>query len=241
MVAVVLALQVVDVGGRDERPAELAGVADDALVRLRLVGDPVLLNLEVDVVGAEHLDELVEMSARVVGPVLDQPPAKPRLQTAGERDHAVGVAREQLHVHVRLAALEALEKASRGELDQVAEAVVVGGEQGQVVALDPALGVPVVDQIGLEPKDRLDPVPLARLVVLDRAVHDPVVGEPQGRHPEFGGARGHPAIDLVGPLVDDLARPVEQRVFAVDVQVDDARAHPPIMASGPDVTRAPSR
>ena len=99
---------------------------------------------------------------------------------------------EQLHVDVRLAAREALEEAGRGELDEVAEAGVVGGEQGQVVALAPGSSArAVVDQVGLEPEDRLDPVLLAGLVELDRAVHDPVVGEPERRHPELGGARGH--------------------------------------------------
>ena len=82
MVVVVLAAQVVDVGGRDQRPAELARVAGDALVRLRLLGDPVLLDLEVDVVGAEDVDEVVEVGAGVGGPLLDQAAAEARLQAA---------------------------------------------------------------------------------------------------------------------------------------------------------------
>ena len=241
VVLVVLASQVVDVGGGDQRPAELAGVADDALVGLRLLGDPVLLHLEVDIVGAEHLDQVVEMGAGVVGALFDQATAKARLQAAGERDHTVGVALEQLHVDVRLAAPEALEEAGRGELDQVAEAGVVGGHQGEVVALHPALGAAIVDQIGLEPEDRLDPVLATGLVVLDRAVHHPVVGEPERRHPEFGRPRGEPAIDLVGSLVDDLAGAVEQRVLAVHVQMDHVPAHRPIIATGSVGTDARNR
>ena len=80
-----------------------------------------------------------------------------------------------------------------------------------MVALHPALGAAVVDQVGLEPEDRLDPVRPAGLVVLDRAVHHPVVGEPERRHPELRRAGGH-RLDLAGA--------VEQRVLAVDVQVN---------------------
>ena len=52
------------------------------------------------------------------------------------------------------------------------------------------VSVAVVDQVGLEPDDRLDPGRLARLVVLDRAVHHAVVGEAERGHVELGGAGG---------------------------------------------------
>ena len=134
------------------------------------------------------------------------------------------MALEQLHVDVRLAAPEALEEAGRGQLDQVAKPGVVGGEQRQVVALDPTLGPAVVDQVGLEPEDRLHVVLAARLVVLDRAVHHPVVGEPERGHAELGRPGRHRL---------DLVRAVEQRVLAVDVQVNRAPAHQSIIATAP--------
>ena len=98
---------------------------------------PVLLDLEVDVLGAEDPDQVVDVGARVVRALLDEPLAEARLQAAGERDHALGVAVEQLHVDVRLAAREALQEAGRGELDEVAKAGVRGRQQRQVVALVP--------------------------------------------------------------------------------------------------------
>ena len=122
VVVEVLAPQVVDVGGGDQRPAELPGEADDPLVGLVLLVDPVLLHLEVDLVGAEGLDQVVEVGAGVVVALFDQAPAEARLQAAGEDDDALGVALQQLHVDVGLAAREALEEAGRGELDQVGEA-----------------------------------------------------------------------------------------------------------------------
>ena len=222
MVVVVLAAQVVDVAGGDERAADLAGVADDPLVGLVLLGDPVDLDLQVDVVGAEDLDQVVEVGAGVGRAVLDQAPAKARLQAAGERDHALGVSVEQVHVDVCLAAPEALEEAGRAELDQVAKALVGGGEQRQVVALAALAGAPViVDEVGLEPEDRLDPDRFAGLVVLDGAVHHAVIGDAQRRHPELGRAGGHRVAHPLRGLALDLAMAVEQRVLAVDVQVGD--------------------
>jgi hypothetical protein len=218
----------VDVGRADQRPSELAGIAGDALVRLRLLGDPVLLDLEVDVLGAEHLDELVDVGAGVGGALLDEPAAESRLEAAGERDHPFGVAVEELHVDRWLAAGEPLEKARRGQLYEVAKAGVVGSEQGEVVSLPRPLGATVVDEVGLEPEDRLDPGRATGLVVLDRAVHHAVVGEPERRHPELGGA-ARQRVDLAGA--------VEQRVLAVDVEVDDAVAHRAIIATAPDDIR----
>ena len=80
VVLVVLAAEVVDVAGRDQRPADLAGDLDDSLVGLVLLGDPVLLDLEVDVVGAEDLHQLVGVGARLGRVVGDQPLAEARLR-----------------------------------------------------------------------------------------------------------------------------------------------------------------
>ena len=152
-------------------------------VGLVLLVDPVLLDLEVDLLGAEGLDQVVEVGAGVVVALFDQAAAEARLQAAGEDDHALGVRGEQLHVDVRLAAREALEEAGRGELDQVGEAGVALGQQGQVVALVADLlldRLAVVDEVGLEADDRLDPVLAAGLVEVDGAVHHAVVGEARG-------------------------------------------------------------
>ena len=58
---------------------------------------------------------------------------------------------EQLEVHARLAAVQALEEALAGERREVLEALVGRGEQRQVVALDLAIAHrAVVDEVGLE-------------------------------------------------------------------------------------------
>ena len=68
--------------------------------------------------------------------------------------------------------------------------------------------VAVVDEVGLEADDRLDPVLAAGLVEVDGAVHHAVVGEAQGRLSELRRAGRH-RLDLAGA--------VEQRVLAVGV------------------------
>ena len=220
VVVVVLTAQVVDVGRRDEAAAHLPREADDRLVDLLLLGDPVVLDLEVDVVGPEDVDEVVEVAAGLLHAPLDDPAARAGGEAAGERDDAVAVALQQLHVDARLAAVQALEEAGAGELREVLEALVVLREQREVVALDLALADrAVVDEVGLEAQDRLDVVLLAGLEELDRAVHHAVIGEAQRGLPELGRAGG----ELV-----DLAGAVQQRVLRVDVQMGDGgRAHGP--------------
>ena len=95
------------------------------------------------------------------------------------------MALEHRHVDVRLAAPEAVDEAGRAQLDEVAKALVRGGEQREVIALGATVGASVVvDQIGLEAEDRLDPRSPAGLVVIDGAVHHAVVGEAERGHAE---------------------------------------------------------
>ena len=211
VVVVVLLAEVVDVGGGDERAADLLGDLRDLLVDLLLLGDAVALDLEVDVLGAEDLDELVDVLAGLLRAALDDAPGAAARQAAGERDHAVGVALEQLEVDARLAAVQALGEAAAGELGEVAEALVAGGQEREVVALDLALADgAVVHEVGLEAEDRLDVVLLAGLVELDAAVHHAVVREAERGLPERRRAGGE-AVDVRGA--------VEQRILGVNVQV----------------------
>src|SRR3954453_18222682 len=140
-------------------------------------------------------------------------------RAAGQRDHAVAVGGELAHVERGLAAVEALEEAGRGELDEVPVADVVLGQQREVVALAAPRAAGravrmVVDEVDLAAHDRLDAVLRARLVELDRAVHHAVVGQAERGLAELGGPRGERL---------DVARAVEQRVLRVDVEVGAGR------------------
>src|ERR687887_394440 len=84
---------------------------------------------------------------------------------------------EQLPVDARLVVVP-LEVGGRGELDQVAVAGVVGGEQREV-RVPLRLRAAVVGNVDLAAEQRLDAVLLGLAVKLDRASHGAVVGEPE--------------------------------------------------------------
>jgi hypothetical protein len=233
MVAVVLAAQVVDVARPHQAAAHLAGDRDDPLVALLLRRQAVLLDLEVDARGAEDTDQVVGVGASLRAAVLEQPLAEARGEAARQRDDALGVALDLGQVDGRLAALQPLQKAGRGELDQVAVAGVALGQQRQVVALGTACGRVVVDQVDLTAEDRLDVVLAAGRVHLDGAVHDAVIGQPQGRLVELGRPLGERL---------DLARPVEQRVLGVNVEMcAGGGAHRDCMLGAAAAEAQPSR
>jgi hypothetical protein len=237
VVRVVLPAQVVNVGRRHERPAKLPCCSDDALIGLLLLRQPIGLDLEVDVVRPEDTQEVVGMGAGIGRPLLHEAPAEARLEASGEGDHPFRMAVQELHVHTRLAPPESLEEAGRSELDEVPKARVRSRHQGQVIALEALCGAPtIVDQIRLQSQDRLDSVLPAGLVVLDRPVHHPVIGEPESRHTQLRRTGRQPAVRAVRVLHGDLARAIEQRVLAVNVQVNYFPAHDGIISIGPDAT-----
>jgi len=172
--------------------------------------------LEVDVLGADRLEQVVGVGAGLVVAALGEPAREARGQAARQDDQALTVRRQLGEVDRRLAAVEALEEPGRAQPHEVAVALIGGRHEGQVVALGllrAAVRV-VVDVVDLAADDRLDPVLLGRLVELDGAVHHTMVGQRERRLPEGRGALGERV---------DLARPVEQRVLGVDVQVGAGR------------------
>jgi hypothetical protein len=217
VVAVVLTAQVVHVRRGDQRPVDLPGDPGDSLVGLLLGGYVIRLNLEVDVLRSEQLQQVVRVRPGVGGPVLDDPLTEARLEAPGERDHPFRVLLEKLRVDVRAPAREPHEEARRAELHQVLEPGLVRRQQGDVVALVAHLalgGLAVLHQVGLHAEDRLQPSLPARAVHLHGAVHHAVVGEAD---------RGHAQLRRPGRHLVDLARSVQQRILAVDVQVDGLR------------------
>jgi hypothetical protein len=122
------------------------------------------------------------------------------------------VLREQLPVDPRLVVV-ALQVAERREPDQVGVALVRLRQDGQVrVAL--LLAAAVVRDVELAADDRLDPLLLRLAMKLDRAGERAVVGESDRRHLQLGRPRGERR---------DPAGPVQDRVFRVDVEMDEGR------------------
>ena len=149
-------------------------------------------------------------------------------EAAGGGDEALVVLGEQVPVEARLVVV-ALEEGLAGELDEVAVAGLVLGQQGQVVVelpaalgvaagvVDPpaagrALAAVVVGHVGLGADDRLDPLLAALLVELQRPVHVAVVGDAERRLP---------VGDRLGDQLVEPGRPVEHRELGVDVEVGE--------------------
>ena len=220
-------VEIVDVPGRDERQLLRGGEPRERLERCLLHLETDVLELDVGVVAAEDLREPVELRGGVAIPVLGERARDTSGEAPRERDHTGRVAPEELPVDTRLVVV-ALEVPERAELDQVAVARVVGCQQREVrVAL--RLRPSIVDDVDLAAEDRLDALVARRLVELDRARHRAVVGERHGRHLELGRLCGQRR---------DPARPVEDRVLGVDVEVDELGGHGRAMLIGrPEVPR----
>ena len=209
----IVGVQVVHVTGGDEREARLRGERDELRVDLQLLGDAAVLDLDVGRVAAEDLNEAVEVGARVARPVLRERARDAPREAAGERDDALRVPLEQLPVDARLVVV-ALEVAERGELDEVRVALVRLREQRQVrVAL--RLRPAVVGDVDLAADDRLDAGLLRLAKELHGAGERAVIGQRDGWHLESRGLLDE---------VRDPARPVEDRVLGVDVQVNEGRS-----------------
>ena len=218
--------EVVDVAGGDERQLRLGRELDELRVDALLHVEARVLELDVGRVAPEHGREPVEVGGGVGRPVLLERLADAAGEAAGERDQAARVALEQLPVDARLRVV-ALEVAERAELDQVRVAGVRLGQEGQVRVAARARAA-VVGDVDLAADDRLDPLVARRLVEVDRAGERAVVGE---RH------RGHLELGRAGRERRDPARPVEDRILAVDVQVDEVGAHGGAILRGPGGAR----
>jgi hypothetical protein len=207
-------VEVVDVAGSDERQPQALREARQPAERGLLDLHPDVLELDVGRVPAEDLREPVELRLGVGVAVLAERARHAPAQAPREGDQPRSVALEELPVDTWLVVV-ALEVAERAELDEVAVADAVGGEEREVrvaLRLHPA----VVDDVDLAAEDRLDALLLRRLVEVDRPRHRTVVGERHRRHLECG---------RLPRERRDPARPVQDRVLGVDVQMDERGGH----------------
>ena len=122
---------VVAVVGREQRGVQVVGEGEQAGVHPLLVGDAVVLELDEELVAAEHVLEPGGEGAgrgRVVG---EEPLAHRAAEAAAGGDDPFAVLFEELEVDTRLVE-EPVEVRVRRELDEVAVAGVVLGEEGEV-------------------------------------------------------------------------------------------------------------
>ncbi len=229
----VLALRVlpageVDVVRGDEREVEPSGQADEKRVDGLLVGDAVVLELDVEAVLPEDRSVL---AGRVLG-LLDEAPGEPgtelALEAGREPDEPLGVGREQLLVDPR-AVVEALEIALRQEPAEVPVALPVPDEEDEMEMVDvvrrPGLLVEAAARrdVDLAAEDGLDAAGLGLLEKLDGAEDVAVVGDGHGRHVVPDGR-----LDQVR----HLQGAVEDAVLGMVVEVNERRFHRSLSPKG---------
>ena len=218
---VVVLVEEMDVVGGHRLEAELRGQLEQARGDLALRFQTVVVDFDVNVLLAEDVDQLGHRLARLAFVAEQQPLVDRAGNAAAEADDALRELAQRGAVDPRLAVVEALQVAERDELLQVAPALVGLGQQRHVAGPLAAGDVLLVLQaaggeVDLAAEDRLHPRLLAGLVELDRAEQVAVVGHRHRRHPELLRL----GRDLLGP-----GHPVEERVFGVQVEVDEGVGH----------------
>ncbi len=192
-------------------------------------GDPVFLvrasatrQLQIQALGKTLTQALQQRAVGVIG----QRALRQRAGMAGEGDQAVTGAVQPMLRDGRAPALLAFAPGARDQPRQIQIAGVVLAQQGQA----PRFAVSIVAQPQIATDDRLDAVGQRRLVELDQREQVAVVGQRQRRQAEAArvadqvGPRRRGRIAVLG-LVGNADDGVRQRVFAVDVQMDETRAH----------------
>ena len=229
---VVLAVHVVRVVGGDQRGADLAGDLDELRVRVALGLQPVVLQLDEQVVLAEDLLQPPGLVERALLVALQQRLQHVPAEAAGGGDQPVVVAPEQLPVHPRLVVV-ALHERQAGQLDEVAIALIGLGQQREVVvellaALGVAAGVVdaaaprrtlaaiLVGHVRLGADDRLHALGAALLEELEHPVHVAVIGDAERRL-----AVG----DGLGDEIVEARCAVQHRELGVDVEVGERIPH----------------
>ena len=225
---VVLAVGVVGVVGGEQGGVQLTGDVEQLWVGVALGRQAVVLQLDEEVVAPEDVLQprrLLECARAVTA---EQRLENVAAEAPGGRDEPVVVLGEELPIQPGLVVVPLEERLAR-ELDQVAVADLVLGQQGQVVvellaplrvtarvvdaaAARRALAAVVVGHVGLGADDRLDPLPPALLVELERPVHVAVIGDAESRLT----VGDRPCHQLVEP-----GRSVEHRELGVDVEVGE--------------------
>ena len=146
--------------------------------------------------------------------VLEQRRCDRARHASREHDQAAVVLREQVHVDARLVVI-ALEKALRDQRREVLIPFIVGCQQRDVrLVAHGAIEAAARRDIRLATDDRLESVLACAVVKFDRAEHHAVIGQRDAGH-AFIGAAAAQRVDPAGT--------VEERVLAVNVEMNERR------------------
>ena len=214
----VLAFDVMHVVGRHQRQIEFLRPFDEHAIDLPLVFDPVIVEFDVIIARRENVAVLVQRGLRLIELVVFDLVRHLALETGREPDQSLRVLREDFLVDARLV-VKPFEMRRRDELDQVLVADLVLGQQHQMIRRVPRVAGFLVQpaarrDVRLASDDRFDAAFRRRLVEIDRAVHVAVIGDRDRRHLR--------RVRLLHHVIN-AARPIEQAVLGVQMQMDEIR------------------
>ena len=222
----VLAAQIVAVVGGHHGNVALAGEPQESRQNLPLLGQVVVLQLDVVTVRSKDFGHGHSRGARAVVVPCQEAAGHVARQAGGQRDESSVVTAQKLHVHARTT-VKSLCKSKGNQGHKVAVSLHVLTEQHQVIvralarlksALVKAGGGGNVD---LAPDDGLDARLAAGLIEGDSTVENAMVGQRHGVMPAGLDPRGQ---------IGDAAGTVEQAVFTVQMQMDKS-AHGVLLSS----------
>ena len=230
----VLFLQVVHVVRRDQPDVVLARELDEAAVHGLLVLDPVIHDLQAEVLlAAEEVEVFEQHLAAGVHAAAQDRHIDLALQARAHADDALVVFGEELAVDARLV-VEPGHVRFGIELAEVVVADVVLRQEDQVEPLDVRdaglfLQAAAGRDVRLAADDRLDAGLLHGVVEFIAAAHDAVIGDRDGLHAVF--LRHRDQVDLALGVLFLQFRPrdgacaVQQAVVRMQVQMHEIRSH----------------
>ena len=211
----VLAVHVVQVVRRHEADAVFLRERDEPLVRLALLRQAMVLDLEEIVLLAEDRKIFAHDGIRALRLVRDERAWHLARHARRKADEPLVVLPEQIVIDAGLV-VEALDVRTRDELHEVAVARLVLREQDEVIVLDAvhlgAFLAPARRHVDLTADDGLHALRHGLLVEINDTVHRAVIRNRDGRHARL--------LDG-GDELRDAARAVEQTVLRMHVQMHE--------------------
>src|ERR1700694_1167491 len=209
--------RVMRVVGRDQRDPGALRQPGEPFVDAGLLLHAVVLDLE-EVVVAEHSLVFAGGLLRACLVTLEQPACHLATEAARERDESLGVLGQEGFVGPGLVAIPLAGGQAR-KLDEVPIAGQVLDEQDQVIGIPVGSAFFLVARasrdVGLLADDGVDTGGLGLQVEIDGTVEHAVIGERDRRHSGLRREADH---------LRDPARAVEQTVFGMRMEVDEAHA-----------------
>ncbi len=206
--------QVMAVIGGHQRDAQFLLQLHQVRLDALLLGQPLVLNLEVEIALAEDVVEGDGRLARLLVLAFDQFLGDFALQAGRQPNQSLRVFREEFLADPRLV-IEAVQRRLGDDFHQIAVAFVVLRQDDQVVvavALGRGAMVFFLADVELAADDRLDPNFLGGVDELDRSEDVAMVGHGHGGHAQL--------LDALDELLG-FACSVEHGVVGVQVQMNE--------------------